>query len=139
MNSRQTILVVDDDEFFRASMRQLLDTLGYRVIELPSGVGVRAVVESEKPVLCLIDLIMAEREGMETLMDLRAIEYPPKLVAVSSNAQYLGIAKYLGADSILIKPVTRESLEATLEELLRGLARSTGQSDDGILPDRDPA
>lgn len=114
MNSIATILVVDDDEFFRAAMRQLLDSLGYRVIELPSGVGVRAVVESEKPVLCLIDLLMADREGLETLMDLRAIEYPPKLVAVSSNAQYLGIAKKLGADSILIKPVTRESLEATL-------------------------
>jgi two-component system chemotaxis response regulator CheY/two-component system response regulator AtoC len=118
MNPSPAILIVDDDEIFRAAMRQILTVLGYRVLELPSGVGVRAMVEREQPVLCLIDLIMADREGMETLGELHALAHPPKLVAVSSNLQYLSMTKQLGADAILTKPVTRERLEAILKELL---------------------
>jgi len=118
VNSRPAILVVDDDEIFRAAMSQILGVLGYRVLELPSGVGVRELVENEKPVLCLIDLIMTDREGIETLTDLKSMENPPKLVAVSSNVQYLGITRILGADAILTKPVGRARLEATLKNLL---------------------
>ena len=118
MTNQQTILVVDDDEIFRASMSQALTHLGYRVLELPSGVGVRELVEKEKPVLCLIDLVMADREGIETLIDLKSMEHPPKLVAVSSNMAFLGATRLLGADAILTKPITRERLEATLTMLL---------------------
>lgn len=118
MTNQPTILVVDDDEIFRASMRQALTHLGYRVLELPSGIGVRELVEKEKPVLCLIDLVMADREGIETLIDLKSMENPPKLVAVSSNMQFLGVTRVLGADAILTKPVSRERLEATLKMLL---------------------
>ena len=118
MTNQQTILVVDDDEIFRASMRQALTHLGYRVLELPSGIGVRELVEKEKPVLCLIDLFMDHREGIETLVDLKSMDHPPKLVAVSANMEFLGITKTLGTDAILTKPITRERLEATLTMLL---------------------
>ena len=120
MNPEPAILIIDDDEIFRAAMCHLLTALGYRVFELPSGMGVRSMVEREQPVLCLIDLIMADREGLETLGELHELAHPPKLVAVSSNLQYLSMTKFLGADAILTKPVTRERLEAILKELLPG-------------------
>lgn len=118
VNSRPAILVVDDDEIFRAAMSQILDVLGYRVLELPSGVGVRDLVENEKPVLCLIDLVMDDREGVETLIELHSMENPLKLVAVSSNLQYLDFTRNFGVAATLGKPISRERLEATLKKLL---------------------
>lgn len=119
MHTLKTILVVDDDPIFRGHMTLLLTELGYRVIESSSGVGVTELVAREKPVACLIDLIMAEREGVETILELRSLPDCPKLIATSSNPIYLSMVEYMGVDATLCKPVGQERLQAALKQLFQ--------------------
>lgn len=111
------ILVVDDDSMFRSIMRRNLESMGYQVTEFESGIGVKAWVERNQPVACLIDIVMDGKEGVETITDLKNLLFQPRIIAVSSTKFYLEIVKALGADAILLKPVTPATLEATLRNL----------------------
>ncbi|MEQ1621251.1 MAG: response regulator [Methylococcales bacterium] len=113
----QKILVVDDDGIFRAIMRKNLEKLGYNVLEKASGMDVNALVEQEQPVACLIDIVMDEKEGIETIIDLGSLAIRPKIIAVSSTEFYLTLAVDLGCDAGLKKPITPAQLEATLQSL----------------------
>ena len=112
------ILVVDDDRLFRSTMRRHLELLGYAVMENDSGVGVRLQVEQEQPVVCLIDMVMEEKEGIETILEIIKLPNRPKIISVSSNRDYLEMAVALGADSMLSKPVSPEKLAQALGDLL---------------------
>lgn len=111
------ILIADDDAMFRAIMTRLLNQMGFDVIEKASGKGVKTAIEQQRPVACLIDLIMDEQEGIETILEIQQLADPPKVIAVSSNAQYLECTPSLGADAILLKPVLPDRLKAALSDL----------------------
>lgn len=115
------ILVADDDAMFRTIMKRHLNQMGFEVIENESGKGVTAQIEQHKPLACLIDLVMDEQEGIETLSQIAQLADRPKVIAVSSNAQYLSYASDFGADTTLLKPISPERLRATLSQL--GIAR----------------
>ena len=113
----QTVLVVDDDEMFRAIMKRNLENLGYSVAENNSGVGVLQQIQALKPIACLLDIVMDNKEGLETIGELNTLLTRPKIIAVSSNSFYLECAVDLGADAQLKKPVTPEALSAALAGL----------------------
>lgn len=113
----KTIIVADDDAMFRMIMQRHLGALGFRVIEETSGKDVVAQIGQYQPVACLIDLIMEEKEGIETITEVAQLPRRPKVIAVSSNAFYLGMAVDLGADATLQKPIALETLKATLDRL----------------------
>ena len=112
-----SILVADDDAMFRSIMKRHLHQMDFDVIENESGKGVTAQIQRLHPVACLIDIIMEEQEGIETIREIAKLENRPKVVAVSSNALYLELAANLGADAILLKPISPDRLRATLSRL----------------------
>lgn len=113
----KAILVADDDPLFRAIMKRHLDQMGFEVIENASGKGVIAQIRRHHPVACLIDLVMDEKEGIETIGEIAELTSRPKVVAVSSNATYLDLATDLGADASLLKPIAPDRLRSTLDQL----------------------
>ncbi len=113
----QTVLVVDDDEVFRAIMRRNLEKLGYSVAENNSGVGVLQQIQELNPIACLLDIVMDKKEGLETICELVTVSPRPKIIATSSNSFYLECAVDLGADAQLKKPITPEALSVVLAGL----------------------
>lgn len=113
----QTIILADDDSLFRAMMRKCLQALGFEVVENASGKNVLEQIRQLSPAACIIDLVMDEKEGIETIFEISALSHPPKVIAVSSNAQYLDAASALGADGILQKPVSPDALRQKLQEV----------------------
>jgi CheY-like chemotaxis protein len=117
------ILIIDDDEGMRGSLAHTLEKLGHEVSAAADGkAGVARAIESE-PDLVITDLIMPEKEGLETIMDLRALHPRIRIIAMSgggrlSNEDYLHLAKRFGAKISLAKPFTREELKAALAEAL---------------------
>lgn len=111
------ILVADDDAMFRTIMKRHLDQMGFEVIENESGKGVIAQIQQHKPLACLIDMVMDEQEGIETLLEIAKLAGRPKVIAVSSNPHYLSYASDLGADTVLLKPISPETLRSTLNRL----------------------
>jgi CheY-like chemotaxis protein len=118
------ILIIDDEEQIRAVFREMLERFGYEVFEATNGEeGLR--LQREKPAdLIITDLIMPEKEGLETIRELRQ-EFPEvKIIAVSGGgrigpAQYLDVAKKLGATCTLQKPVGLDQLRQEVHRLLK--------------------
>jgi CheY-like chemotaxis protein len=116
------ILVVDDDTNFRQMLCQTLERAGYRVVEAEDGnVAIRAC-ETEVPGLVITDIIMPEKEGLETIQEIRA-KYPEvHIIAMSGGGRispdsYLPLAKGLGAVKTLQKPFRREEVIKAVQEL----------------------
>ena len=114
----KNILLVDDDLMFRALINRQLTILGFDTLELESGKQVVPWVNEHEIEAIVLDLMMDEQEGMETLTQLMALIDRPKVIVVSSNPDYLDIAMSIGADDKLIKPVRYEMLEMTLRKLV---------------------
>ncbi len=109
------ILVIDDDGQVRTLLRMILEREGHEVVEAPDGnVGIE-LYRKEPADVVITDIFMPEKEGLETIMDLR-LEYPEvKLIAISGGGhlkphEYLVMARKLGARLTLTKPFERDGL-----------------------------
>lgn len=117
------ILVIDDDWQMREMMHQALDRAGYDVVDAANGkIGMN--IQRQEPVdLVITDLIMPEKEGIETIRELRR-DFPGlKIIAISGGGRagadgYLSVAKTIGADRTLSKPFDLKQILDTVGELL---------------------
>jgi len=119
----QRVLVIDDDEQVRALLYEILDRAGFAVIEASNGVEGLKLYRSQPADLVITDLIMPEKEGVETIMELRDQFPNARIIAISGGQRaggrdYLPIAARLGARRTVAKPFSRqEILEAVRETL----------------------
>jgi PAS domain S-box-containing protein len=117
-----TILVVDDEAAIRGLFHKILARAGYRVMEAADGAQALAAVKKGGVDLVITDLVMPEKEGIETIVAIRKNHPQVKIAAVSGafGGKYLEIASQLGADAALAKPVSEETLLGTVRRLLGG-------------------
>lgn len=121
------ILVIDDSDIARALVRRMLERERHRVIEAADGdVGIESF-RRELPDLVITDLIMPNREGIETIREIRRMRPDAKIIAMSGSVKliggiYLDAAKKLGADEVLVKPFSRALLASTVHRLLDNAA-----------------
>lgn len=113
------ILLVDDDELLRRMLRLTLIKMGHVVIEAVNGNEALRLCQTEPPDIVLTDLIMPEKEGIETIRELRRLHPDVKIIAMSGGGRgsakdYLVIAKRLGAAHTLNKPFTNEELAGAI-------------------------
>ena len=117
------ILVIDDDEPMRRTVARMLRQAGHDVIEAGNGVeGVR-LFRTTPCAVVVTDLIMPDKEGIETIREVRAIAPDVRIIAMSGRAvtqqeHYLRVAEVLGADASLTKPFRVEELLATLARVM---------------------
>ncbi|MBE9582675.1 MAG: response regulator [Proteobacteria bacterium] len=117
------ILVIDDDDQIRAMLQQVLQREEFQVVDAPDGKEGIRLFREEAADLVITDIIMPDKEGIETIMELRRDFPEVKIIAISGGgrvepSQYLGLAKKLGAQVTLIKPFEREELLAAVHGLL---------------------
>ena len=117
------ILLVDDDEAIRKMLRILLTRMGHEVDEVANGSRAWASFQARPADVVIMDLIMPEKEGLETISQFKRNGAKTKILAISGGGRMdardlLAIADQLGADKILAKPFTSEELVAALTILL---------------------
>jgi DNA-binding NtrC family response regulator len=117
------ILIIDDDHQFRLMLRRLLEKEDYEILEATDGnMGIDVYRHFPCDVV-ITDIIMPEKEGVETIVSLRK-EYPDlKIIAISGGGRnapcdYLMLAEKLGAQAIMEKPLDRTRLLAILEKMI---------------------
>lgn len=117
------ILVIDDEEPIRDVLQQTLEHAGYDVAVAADGLeGIKSFRENPAD-LIIIDMIMPQKDGIETIMDLK-IEAPElKIIAISGGGpsgpkDYLEVAEGIGASHILPKPITKDALLQAVQNLL---------------------
>jgi CheY-like chemotaxis protein len=127
------ILVIDDDALVRQTLAQVLESTGYEVQCAPEGrQGLRAF-HKRRPDLVISDIIMPEMEGIETIMELRILSRDCPIIAISGGgrfgkADFLSVAKQLGATATLRKPFETDDLLRTVTSCLAGNLTRPGPS-----------
>lgn len=119
------ILVVDDDDQFRRMVQRTLERAGYEVDAAANGEEALTRFERRPADLVLTDLVMPEKEGLETIVALRRIWASPRIIAMSgggrgSPEEYLGAARVLGVSATLEKPFATRDLLAAVRRVLEG-------------------
>ena len=117
------ILVLDDDELIRQTVRTILEAEGYAVIEADNGRSVQKMLKDNLVDLLLTDILMPGWDGVETIREIRRRDRNLKIIAMSgsgANALYLKVATELGADEVLEKPFRREELRKVVARVIRG-------------------
>lgn len=117
------ILVIDDDPQIREMLKQLLEMNGYEVILAPEGRTGLKLHHQTPADLIVTDIVMPEKEGLETIMDFRRGFPGIKIIAISGGGvveadKYLNTAKALGAQRTFSKPFELNEFMQAVRDLL---------------------
>lgn len=117
-----TVLVVDDEERIRSSLRGILSDEGFRVLDTGNAPGVMDIVAREKPALVLLDVWMPELDGIELLRRIKSEKPETHVIMISghANIQNAVAATRLGAEDFLEKPFSVNGLLASIERVISG-------------------
>ena len=69
---QKTILIVDDEDGVRESVREVLSDEGYRVVDTADGSRVLEMIRDEKPELVLLDIWMPQVDGIGLLKEIKS-------------------------------------------------------------------
>jgi len=112
-SNKPTVMIVDDESSVRLLVREILSSVGYRVVEAEDGIQGHHLMKADPADLVITDMVMPDREGIEVIQSLRK-EFPSVMIIAISGAfmgdHYLQIAKALGADAVLSKPFKSQEL-----------------------------
>jgi DNA-binding response OmpR family regulator len=116
------ILVIDDDEDVRTMLRRILEHDGHEVEEAANGAIGTRLFKANPADLVITDIIMPEKEGIETIRDLRREYKDVKIVAISGGGRvgpsdYLNAARMMGAKKTFTKPFSRQEILDCVHEL----------------------
>ncbi len=120
--ARNRILVVDDDKSIRLLYTRVLSTEGFEVKTAENGREAVNLLSDFRANLIILDLVMPEQEGIETLLQLHHKHPEIPVVAISGAlgaTEYLHVANLLGASYTLPKPIKPEQLLKTVHSVLR--------------------
>lgn len=117
------ILVIDDDASVREVVSEMLRLEGYEVTIAENGEEAISRLAKQRFELVITDLIMPEKEGIETIAEIRRNDDSIPIIAISGGGRlgpgdYLETARYIGADATLAKPFARQELLTTIDRLL---------------------
>lgn len=113
--NKTTCLVVDDDPMVRDVVARTLGAAGYDVVCANNGTeAVKRFAESPCPIV-VTDIVMPEKEGIETIIELKRLDPAVKILAISGGGrergkEFLRYASRLGANAVLSKPFRKAEL-----------------------------
>ncbi|RLD52165.1 MAG: response regulator [Bacteroidetes bacterium] len=118
----ERILVIDDEPHILLMVKKMLERAGYEVDLASNGSEGLRLFNKIRPALVITDIIMPEKEGLETIREMRRIRSDLKIIAMSGGGKisadnYLETAKIFGASRLILKPFSQKQLLTYVEEL----------------------
>lgn len=128
MDAQPLICVIDDDESVRQTVGRILKSAGYAVVDAKDGEAGLRVVERSNPAMIITDIVMPNREGIETIREAKQRFPQVPIIAISGGGRlgpdgFLDLALKLGADDCLAKPFRPAELLDKVTRLLNPEAR----------------
>lgn len=131
----KTVLIVDDDENIRTTLRYAMEGEGYQVLIAGDGEEALSIVEGTRPDLILLDVTMPKRDGYDVCQTLRGDTLRGysgtsmvKIIMLSVKGRGIDVEKGLaiGADAYMTKPFSTRELKARVRDMLDGDSHSHG-------------
>src|SRR5690242_17173848 len=122
------ILIAEDDDDTRQTVRDLLRSNGYDVLEATDGGEALDLVKSAKPDALVLDIIMPRMEGWEVVEKIRGqnSNLPILVLSALQSEEDLVRALDAGADDYVEKPYRTSELLARLRAIVRRGPKSSG-------------
>lgn len=117
------ILLVDDDLQFQQMLKQYLERNGFEVMTAANGKEAVELFKQDTFDLIITDIIMPEKEGIETIIEMKKEKPEIKIIAISGGGRidaddYLIYAKRFGACHTFTKPIDRDAFISKIREVL---------------------
>lgn len=130
MNSKYTILIIEDEKNILKFVTNSLISNGYKVLQTFTGTEGLALTSSQCPDLILLDLGLPDMDGLDVIRQVRAwSDLPIVVVSARTQEQEKVTALDIGADDYIAKPFGTEELLARIRTSLRHHNRL--QAEDG--------
>src|SRR5246127_1614415 len=117
MANKEKILVVDDEPSIRKYLQTLLEVDGFAVEAVPSGKdALQKIGAGERPDFVILDVLMPEIDGLETLRQLMKLDRSLNVIMLSCTNEVTTVVEAirLGAQDYLTKPFEKAELDAAL-------------------------
>jgi two-component system response regulator AtoC len=117
MSEKDRVLVVDDEPGIRNYLRTLLEVEGYHVTAVASGPeALESVQQGERPHFIILDVLMPETNGLETLRRLMQVDRSLNVIMLSCSNEVTTVVEAirLGAQDYLTKPFEKAELDAAI-------------------------
>ena len=117
---RPKVLIVDDSSLSRRTLRRILESADYEIVEADDGMVALEVYFLEKPNLVLLDLVMKGMYGLDVLVKLREMDQQARVVVASADIQSSTrkMVDEAGALGFINKPFVSEQVIAAVEAAL---------------------
>jgi len=116
------ILVVDDDPAVRDSVAMMLEGAGFLVDQAEQGATGMRLLRAHAPDLVITDILMPQKEGIETIREIRSVLPHTPIIAISggsdTGADYLKMAQAFGATAVMAKPFDPTAMLKLVNRLL---------------------
>ncbi len=131
---RNLILVVDDEPPIVRLVKAKLRVDGYEVLTASSGEQALEILTQESPDLVVLDVMMPDMDGFETLRRIRQVSNVP-VVMLTARGSDMDKLKGLqsGADDYITKPFNPDELEARIAVILRRTRGATPSESEAVL------
>ncbi len=117
MAEKERILVVDDEPSIRKYLQTLLEVDGFEVTTVSSGKeALEHIQEGERPTFVILDVLMQEMNGLETLRQMMQVDRTLSVIMLSCTNEVTTVVEAirLGAQDYLTKPFEKAELDAAL-------------------------
>jgi len=119
----QRILIIDDDHHILLMIKKMLERAGYEVDLASNGNEGLELFKRIQADLVITDIIMPEKEGLETIREMKRLSPNLKIIAMSGGGKisadnYLETAKIFGASRVLEKPFSQKTMVMAVIDLL---------------------
>ncbi|MDM8549209.1 response regulator [Desulfobacterales bacterium HSG2] len=117
------ILIIEDDSLVRSMLKATMEREGHEVLDAPDGIKGAKLYREKSADLVITDIVMPDKEGIETILELKRLSPGLKIIAISGGGRigpetYLELAGKFGAERTFVKPIDRKELVKAVQELL---------------------
>lgn len=118
-----TVLIVDNDPVSRTILKSILQNLSYTTFEADDGRTGTNIYREHRPDVVILEMLMPEKDGFETLFDLRKISHEAKIIMMTGGGRitidlYQKLAHSLRIPELLIKPFSAEVVAKAVANML---------------------
>lgn len=132
--SRIKVLYAEDEIFLGKIVKETLDSRGFEVIMVTNGAAVLPAYRTARPDICVLDIMMPDRNGYEVAGDIRAVDEDIPIIFLTAKTQTEDLVQGFrtGANDYIRKPFSMEELIVRIENTLR-IRRGAGGSGGEVI------